>query len=102
MNRSPYQILQKPIVTERSLAVKEGRRSMCFKVDPHATKTEIKEAVQIIFKVRVESVHTSSYFGKERRRGRMVGHRPEWKKAYVKLRAGEKIPEYMESCVSQA
>jgi large subunit ribosomal protein L23 len=97
MNRSPYQVLQKPIVTEKSLDAKEHRRTLCFRVDPHATKTEIKEAVQIVFKVRVESVHTANYFGKERRRGRMVGHRPDWKKAYVKLRAGEKIPEYVES-----
>lgn len=94
MNRSPYQILQKPIVTEKSLAVKESVRTLCFRVDPHATKTEIKEAVQIIFKVKVESVRTSTFWGKERRRGRTVGHRPEWKKAYVKLRSGEKVPEY--------
>ena len=94
MNRSPYQILQKPIVTEKSLAVKAGGRSLCFKVDPNATKTEIKEAVQIIFKVKVDSVHTSTFLGKTRRRGKTVGHRPEWKKAYVKLRSGEKVPEY--------
>ena len=94
MNRSPYQILQKPIVTEKSLAVKENERTLCFKVDIQATKTEIKEAVQIIFKVKVDSVHTSTFAGKERRRGRTVGHRPEWKKAYVKLRSGEKVPEY--------
>lgn len=96
MNRSPYQILQKPIVTEKSLAAKEAHRTLCFKVDPHATKTEIKEAVQIIFKVKVEAVHTSIFEGKERRRGRTVGHRPDWKKAYVKLRPGEKVPEYSE------
>ena len=97
MNRSPYQVLQKPIVTEKSLTAKEASRTLCFKVDPHATKTEIKEAVQIVFKVKVESVHTANFFGKERRRGRTVGHRPEWKKAYVKLRSGEKIPEYSET-----
>jgi large subunit ribosomal protein L23 len=94
MNRSPYQILQKPIVTEKSLAAKESVRALCFKVDPHATKTEIKEAVQIVFKVKVQSVHTSLFAGKMRRRGRTFGYRPEWKKAYVTLRPGEKIPEY--------
>ena len=97
MNRSPYQVLQKPIVTEKSLTAKENNRTLCFKVDPNATKTEIKEAVQIIFKVKVDSVHTSTFLGKERRRGRTVGHRPEWKKAYVKLRSGEKVPEYTET-----
>ena len=65
MNRSPYQILQKPIVTEKSLDVKERNRTLCFKVDPHATKTEIKEAVQIVFKVKVDSVHTSTFHGKD-------------------------------------
>jgi large subunit ribosomal protein L23 len=97
MNRSPYQILQKPIVTEKSLAVKEHDRTLCFQVDPRATKSEIKAAVQRVFKVKVASVHTSTYAGKARRRGRTVGHRPDWKKAYVKLRAGEKVPEYVES-----
>lgn len=97
MNLSPYQVLRKPIVTEKSLAAKEADRTLCFKVDPHATKTEIKAAVQVVFKVKVESVHTSTFLGKERRRGKTVGHRPEWKKAYVKLRPGEKMPEYTES-----
>lgn len=97
MSMSPYQILRKPIVTEKSLAAKEGVRTLCFKVAPQATKTEIKQAVQIVFKVKVESVRTSTFLGKERRRGKTVGHRPEWKKAYVKLRAGEKMPEYTES-----
>jgi large subunit ribosomal protein L23 len=96
MTRSPYTVLQKPIVTEKSLTAKETQRTLCFRVDVHATKTEIKEAVQTIFKVKVASVHTSTFLGKERRRGRTVGHRPEWKKAYVKLRPGEKIPEYSE------
>ncbi len=96
MTKSAYQILQKPIVTEKSLGVKEAHRTLCFKVDPTATKPEIKEAVQIVFKVKVESVRTSNFLGKERRRGRTVGHRPEWKKAYVKLKSGEKIPEYSE------
>jgi large subunit ribosomal protein L23 len=97
MNRSPYQILQKAIVTEKSLAARERSGTLCFQVDPHATKTEIKEAVQTVFKVKVDSVRTLSFLGKTRRRGRTVGHRPDWKKAYVKLRAGEKVPEYVES-----
>jgi large subunit ribosomal protein L23 len=96
MNRSPYQILQKPIVTEKSVSAKEGNKTLCFKVDPRATKTEIKEAVQIVFKVKVESVNTSTFEGKMRRRGKTVGYRPDWKKAYVKLRSGEKVPEYTE------
>ena len=95
--KSPYLILQKPIVTEKSLDVKERHATLCFRVDPKASKVEIKEAVQALFKVKVASVHTSGYVGKMRRRGRTFGYRPDWKKAYVKLKAGEKVPEYVES-----
>lgn len=97
MTKNPYQILQKPILTEKSLNVKERNRMLCFRVDPHASKTEIREAVQAVFKVKVESVHTSLFPGKMRRRGQKFGYKPEWKKAYVKLRAGEKVPEYVEN-----
>jgi large subunit ribosomal protein L23 len=97
MTKNPYQILQKPILTEKSLDVKERNRMLCFRVDPHASKTEIREAVQAVFKVKVESVHTSLFPGKMRRRGQKFGYRPEWKKAYVKLRAGQKVPEYVEN-----
>jgi len=95
--KSPYQILQKPIVTEKSLDIKERYQTLCFRVDPEASKIEIKEAVQTLFKVKVASVHTSGYLGKMRRRGRTLGYRPDWKKAYVKLKTGEKVPEYVES-----
>lgn len=95
--RSPYDILRKPIVTEKSLDVKERHRTLCFQVHPEATKIEIKAAVQTAFKVKVASVHTSAYVGKLRRRGKTFGYRPDWKKAYVKLKAGEKVPEYVES-----
>jgi large subunit ribosomal protein L23 len=97
MIKSPYQILQKPVITEKSMDVKERTRTMCFRVDPHATKMEIKEAVQTVFKVKVASVHTANYPGKMRRRGRTMGFRPDWKKAYIKLRAGEKMPDYAEN-----
>jgi large subunit ribosomal protein L23 len=94
MIKSPYQILQKPIITEKGLDVKERAHTLCFHVERHATKNEIKAAVQQVFKVKVESVHTAVYHGKLRRRGRTFGHRSDWKKAYVKLRPGEKMPEY--------
>ena len=97
MTRSSYQILQKPVMTEKSLDVKERARTLCFRVDSRAGKAEIKQAVQTIFKVKVESVRTAIFRGKIRRRGRTFGYRPEWKKAYVKLRAGERMPEYAET-----
>ena len=97
MTKSPYQILQKPIITEKALDVKERARTLCFQVSSAATKTEIKQAVQTLFKVRVETVRTAVFLGKMRRRGRTTGFRPDWKKAYVKLKAGEKVPEVIEN-----
>ena len=91
-----YQVIARPIITEKGLAAKDERRTLCFEVHPDATKTEVKEAVQKLFKVRVESVRTANFFGKMRRRGRTSGYRSDWKKAYVKLQAGEKMIEYAE------
>jgi len=62
-----------------------------------ATKNEVKEAVQAIFKVKVAEVRTANFPGKERRRGKFTGYRPDWKKAYVRLKAGEKMPEYAQN-----
>jgi len=94
MKRSLYGILEKPLITEKSLAMKENNRTLCFRVDRDATKPEIRHAVQSLFKVKVESVRTAIFRGKVRRRGRLFGYRPEWKKAYVTLQAGEKMPEF--------
>jgi len=91
-----YQIIQRPIITEKGVAAKDERRTLCFEVAPRATKTEVKEAVQKLFKVKVESVRTANFRGKMRRRGRTIGFRSDWKKAYVKLKAGEKMIEYAE------
>jgi large subunit ribosomal protein L23 len=95
--KNRYQIIRRPIITEKGLDKKEAERTLCFEVDPHANKVEIRSAVEQIFKVKVESVRTSNFEGKERRRGRYSGHKPDWKKAYVKLVEGEKMPEYGEN-----
>ncbi len=97
MIKNPYQILKRPLVTEKGLDVKERARTMILQVDPHANKSEVKWAVEQAFKVRVESVHTANFQGKMRRRGRNTGFRLDWKKAYVKLKQGEKVPEFLES-----
>ncbi|MGH9359628.1 MAG: 50S ribosomal protein L23 [Terriglobia bacterium] len=97
MSKSPYQIIHKAIITEKGLLAKEQTRTLVFNVDSLANKVEIKIAVQDAFKVKVESVRTANYHGKMRRRGRTMGFRTDWKKAYVKLRPGEKMPEYGES-----
>ena len=95
--KSAYQIIHKPVITEKGLGIKENQNTLVFQVAPKATKTEIKQAVQSIFKVKVDAVRTSNFQGKERRRGRFAGYRPDWKKAYVRLKAGEKMPEYAQN-----
>jgi large subunit ribosomal protein L23 len=95
--KSAYQIIRRPIITEKGLGIKELQRTLVFEVAAQATKTEVKEAVQSIFKVKVDAVRTANFPGKERRRGRFTGYRPDWKKAYVRLKSGEKMPEYAQN-----
>ncbi len=95
--KSAYQIIRKPVITEKGLGVKETESTLVFEVAPQATKTEIKEAVQQIFQVKVDTVRTAHFPGKERRRGRFTGYRPDGHKAYVRLKAGEKMPEYAQN-----
>jgi large subunit ribosomal protein L23 len=90
-----YTILRRPVITEKGLGVKETEGTLVFDVAPDATKTEVKEAVETLFKVKVAAVRTANFAGKERRRGRYAGYRPDWKKAYVRLKSGEKMPEYV-------
>ena len=92
-----YQVIRRPIITEKGLGVKETQHTVVFEVASVATKTEIKEAVQQIFKVKVADVRTANFHGKMRRRGQSVGYRRDWKKAYVKLAKGEKMIEYAEN-----
>jgi large subunit ribosomal protein L23 len=96
MNRSEY-VLKLPIITEKSTLVKETLRTVAFKVLRDANKIEIKDAVEKMFKVKVQSVRTANFHGKKRRQGRHVGRRPDWKKAYVTLKQGEKMIEFSES-----
>ena len=100
--KNAYQIIRRPVITEKGLVAKEASTkktagTLVFEVDVHASKTEIKSAVQTIFKVKVDSVRTANFEGKERRRGKFTGYRPDWKKAYVRLKAGEKMPEYADN-----
>ena len=95
--KSAYQIIRRPVITEKGLGVKETEATLVFEVSSKASKTEIKNAVQSIFKVKVEAVRTANFVGKERRRGKFTGFRPDWKKAYVRLKAGQKMPEYAEN-----
>lgn len=94
MNR--YEVILRPIVTEKGVGKKEAESTLCFQVHKDATKTDIKGAVESLFKVKVEDIRTAIFEGKLRRRGRYAGYRGDWKKAYVRLKAGQKMPEYAE------
>jgi large subunit ribosomal protein L23 len=91
-----YDILVRPLVTEKGVAKKDAERTICFEVNASANKTQVKAAVEKLFKVKVEEVRTATFEGKLRRRGRFAGYRSDWKKAYVKLKEGEKAPEFAE------
>ena len=86
-----HQIVVRPVVTEKSSAAYQTRREYAFEVHPTATKTQIRQAIQDLFKVTVMDVWTANMRGKEKRMGRNVGRRPAWKKAIVKLKEGETI-----------
>jgi large subunit ribosomal protein L23 len=97
MALTAFQVIRRPIITEKGLGVKETQHTVVFEVAREATKTQIREAVQTVFKVKVAAVRTAIFHGKFRRRGRAEGHRRDWKKAYVKLAPGEKMIEYAEN-----
>ncbi len=81
----------RPLLTERSTIMKEKFNQYVFEVDRRASKTDVRRAVEGLFKVRVERVRTMTVHGKTRRQGRNVGARPDWKKAIVTLEKGQKI-----------
>ena len=91
-----YDIIIKPVVTERSMENMESKR-YTFKVDTRANKSEIKKAVETIFGVKVKQVNTMNITGKKKRMGANVGKRPDWKKAIVTLTEDSKEIELFES-----
>ena len=94
--KTAHEIIRRPIITEKGQQIKELQRTLVFEVAVDATKPEIKHAVETTFKVRVDRVRTVMLPGKFRRRGLRGGYRSDWKKAYVRLKPGEKMVEYLE------
>ena len=90
------QIIRRPLVTEKSTILREEGNVIAFEVDPHANKIEVKRAVEELFKVKVDEVRIFNVRGKMKRMGRWAGKRRDWRKAYVRLKAGEKAPEFVE------
>jgi large subunit ribosomal protein L23 len=89
--RGPQEIIKAPVISEKGSLLAETVQQVLFKVRPDANKVEVKKAVESLFKVKVVKVRMARYLGKVRRVGKNTGRRPEWKKAYVTLREGDKI-----------
>ena len=90
------QVLRRPLITEKTTVIREDGRTLVFEVSRDANKIDVKRAVEQLLGSKVSSVRTSLGHGKMKRQGRHVGRRSDWKKAYVTLRAGEKLPEFLQ------
>ena len=89
-------VIRRPIVTEKSSLLREDDQILVFEVAKAATKVDIKRAVERLLDTKVAKVRTAISHGKVKRQGQYFGQRPDWKKAYVKLKPGEKTPEFLE------
>jgi large subunit ribosomal protein L23 len=89
-------VIRRPVVTEKTSIHREDGRTIVFEVAPAANKVQIRQAVEQLLGSKVAAIRTSLVHGKEKRQGRFAGRRPDWKKAYVKLREGQKVPEFLE------
>jgi len=95
-SRPAHQVILAPMITEKSTKLKDSDEILCFRVARDASKIEIKRCIEELFSVKVATVRTALIHGKVKRVGRNTGRRPDWKKAYVRLKAGEKSIEYFE------
>jgi large subunit ribosomal protein L23 len=89
-------VIRRPLITEKTSILREDGRTIVFQVASAANKLQIKRAVEQLLGAKVASIRTSIAHGKVKRQGRFVGRRSDWKKAFVKLREGEKMPEFLE------
>ena len=91
MSKNPYEILRRPLITEKSTTEKETSNKLVFEVALRANKIEIKQAVEQMFKVNVLDVTTMTMRGKKKRVGRFITRRPDWKKAVITNKAGQRV-----------
>ena len=89
-------VIRRPLVTEKTTVLREDGRTIVFQVAKDANKIDIKRAVEHLLGAKVADVRTSLAHGKVKRQGRFAGRRPDWKKAYVTLREGEKMPDFLQ------
>jgi large subunit ribosomal protein L23 len=88
---SAEQVVIAPLVTEKGTIVGEKGNQVVFRIRPNASKDQVRNVIEDLFKVTVVKVRTANFLGKERRRGRTIGRRPNWKKAYITLKKGDRI-----------
>jgi|TARA_B100001750_G_C15012857_1_gene353131 large subunit ribosomal protein L23 len=89
-------VIRRPLITEKTTVIREAGNTLVFEVAREANKIDIRRAVEQLLGSKVASVRTSLTHGKIKRQGRYSGQRPDWKKAYVRLRSGEKLPEFLQ------
>ncbi|MSO45540.1 MAG: 50S ribosomal protein L23 [Acidobacteria bacterium] len=89
-------VIRRPLITEKTTVMREDGRTLVFQVAMDANKIDIRRAVEQLLGSKVQSVRTSLTHGKMKRQGRYVGCRSDWKKAYVRLREGEKLPDFLQ------
>ncbi len=89
-------VIRRPLITEKTTIQREDGRTIVFEVAARANKVEIRQAIEKLLGSKVASIRTTISHGKVKRQGRYSGRRPDWKKAYVRLRDGEKMPEFLE------
>jgi large subunit ribosomal protein L23 len=94
--KSVYEVIRRPLITEKASILKETVRTLCFEVHRDATKPEIKKAVEALFDTQVADVRVANVHGKVKRQGRYVGKRADWKKAWVVLKKDAKMVEFFE------
>lgn len=89
-------VIRRPLITEKTTVIREAGMTLVFEVATDANKIDVKRAVEKLLGSKVQSVRTSLAHGKFKRQGRYIGRRSDWKKAYVKLRDGEKLPDFLQ------
>ena len=90
------EVIRRAVITEKSAILREDGQTLVFEVAKRATKVDIKRAVEQLLGAKVANVRTSINHGKVKRQGRFFGQRPDWKKAYVRLKPGERTPDFLE------
>ena len=89
-------VIRRPLITEKTSIIREDGRTIVFEVATDANKVQVRHAVEQLLGAKVARIRTSIAHGKIKRQGRYAGQRPDWKKAYVTLREGQKMPEFLE------